>query len=313
MAADVKSAFLQTLRGSFGVLSKIGEGQSLFSLHNDSVRLYVRYSKVHSGERCFYGLRGKDLRLLEGHNSFICLLWDNQDKPLILPFAEFEDVFQSVSPADDGQYKVQVYLRSDGTEFYVAQAGRFNVDGYWGFDEISKQLETTHEAPKPSFTHGQIQTLLGAIGNIKNCHVWIPTNNRENLDWSLSPRFPMPSSLPKQFQDIEPYLSQIDVVWLDKGSNRLRALYEVEHSTPIYSGLLRFNDIILTTKTPVERFAVVSNEERRSLFVQQANRPTFRKSGLSEICTFFEYINVYRWHKRVFNETQGKGGGNETP
>lgn len=308
MATDVKNAFLKALRERFGVLSKIGEGQSLFSLGNETVRLYIRYSKVHSGERCFYGLRVKDLRLLEGRNSFICLLWDNQDKPLILPFAEFEDVFQSVSPADDGQYKVQVYLRNDGTDFYVAQAGRFNVDGYWGLDEISKQLEVIHEDLPSSFTHGQIQTLLGAIGHMKNCHIWIPTNNRDDLDWSLTPKFQMPPSLPKQFRDIEPYLGQIDVVWLDKGSNRLRALYEVEHSTPIYSGLLRFNDIILVTRTLVERFAVVSNEERRSLFVQQANRPTFKKSGLSEICTFFEYINVYRWHKRVLEETQKMGG-----
>ena len=89
MATDVKNAFLKALRESFGVLSKIGEGQSLFSLANETVRLYIRYSKVHSGERCFYGLRDKDLRLLEGRNSFICLLWDNQNKPLILPFAEF--------------------------------------------------------------------------------------------------------------------------------------------------------------------------------------------------------------------------------
>ncbi len=303
MNTDVKNAFLQTLTGSFGTFAKIGEGQSLFSLQKDSIRLYIRYSKVHSGGRCFYGLRDKDLRLLEGHNSFICLLWDNQDTPLILPFAEFEDVFRAVSPADDGQYKVQVYLKGDGTEFYIAQAGRFSVDGYFGFEEISKQIECSQAESEPSFTHSQIQTLLGAIGNGKNCHVWIPTNDRETLDWSLAPRFQMPPALPSQFRDVAPYLSQIDVVWFEKASNRVRALYEVEHSTPIYSGLLRFNDIFLTSPTPVERFAIVSNEKRRSLFAQQVNRPTFKKSGLSEICTFFEYMNVYRWYQRVLGET----------
>jgi hypothetical protein len=102
MTNGVKNVFLQTLKESFGPLAKIGEGQSLFSLQKDSIRLYIRYSKVHPVGRCFYGLRDKDLRLLEGHNSFICLLWDNQDIPLILPFAEFEDVFHTVSPADDG-------------------------------------------------------------------------------------------------------------------------------------------------------------------------------------------------------------------
>jgi len=118
----------------------------------------------------------------------------------------------------------------------------------------------------------------------------------------------MPTSLPSQFRDVEPYLRQIDVVWLEKGSNKVRALYEVEHSTPIYSGLLRFNDIFLTAQTPVERFAIVSNEKRRSLFAEQVNRPTFKRSGLSEICTFFEYTNVYRWYQRVVAETVEKGG-----
>jgi hypothetical protein len=308
MDNGIKHVFLQTLKESVGPLTKIGDGQSLFSLRKDSARLYIRYSKVHSGGRCFYGLRDKDLRLLEGHDSFICLLWDKQNIPLILPFAAFEDVFRTVSPAEDGQYKVQVYLREDGTEFYVAQAGRFSVDGYFGFEEISKRLESSSTESEPSFTHSQIQTLLGAIGCKKNCHVWIPTYDREGLDWSLSPRFQMPPSLPSQFRDVEPYLRQIDVVWLEKGSNKVRALYEVEHSTPIYSGLLRFNDIFLTAQTPVERFAIVSNEKRRSLFAEQVNRPTFKRSGLSEVCTFFEYVNVYRWHQRVLSETSGKGG-----
>ena len=190
----------------------------------------------------------------------------------------------------------------------MAQAGRYSVDGYFGFEEISKQVESSEAGSEQSFTHSQMQTLLGAIGDKKDCHVWIPTNDREALDWSLSPKFQLVSSLPSQFRNVEPYLSQIDVVWIEKGSNKLRALYEVEHSTPIYSGLLRFNDIFLTIPTPVERFAVVSNEKRRSLFAQQVNRPTFRKSGLTEICTFFEYVNVYRWHQRVFSETSGKGG-----
>lgn len=300
MSAAIKNTFLQTLQEKFGPLGKIGEGQSLFSLQNDSVRLYIRYSKVHPGKRCFYGLRQNDLGLLEGHNAFICLLWNNQDKPLILPFAQFEEVFRSVNPADDGQYKVQVYLRDDETEFYVAQAGRFSVNGYFGFDEVAKHLESSMAGAEPSFSHAQIQTLLGAIGNHKNCQIWIPTSDREGLDWSLSSKFQMLSALPPRFGKIEPYLSQIDVVWLEKGSSRITALYEVEHSTPIYSGLLRFNDVLLAENSQTGRLAIVSNERRRSLFVQQVNRPTFKTSGLSEICTFFDYINVYRWHQRLF-------------
>ncbi|MGH7257926.1 MAG: hypothetical protein ACREIM_06065 [Nitrospiraceae bacterium] len=300
MGSDARNIFLQSITDLLGPLTTIGEGQSLFSTRDTSLRLYIRYSKVHSGARCFYGLREKDLQLLEGHDSFICLLWDNQDKPLLLPFEEFEDVFQAVHPADDGQFKVQVYLNGEGAEFYVAQAGRFSVDGYWGFDEIRRRVESRQGEADISLSHGQIQTILGAIGCRKNCQVWIPMNDREGLDWSLSSKFEMLLSLPNPYQGLQVCLDQIDVIWFEKGSSRIKALYEVEHSTPIYSGLLRFNDVFLSAVSPIDRFAIVSNEKRRSLFAQQVNRPTFKRSGLSDICTFFEYLNVYRWYQRVF-------------
>ena len=34
--------------------------------------------------------------------------------------------------------------------------------------------------------------------------------------------------------------SEIDVVWVNSGSSAVDSLFEVEHSTPVYSGLLRF-------------------------------------------------------------------------
>ena len=94
-------------------------------------------------------------------------------------------------------------------------------------------------------------------------------------------------------------LEEIDVIWLEHGVGRLHALFEVEHSTPVYSGLLRFNDILLASPGLAARFTVVSNDQRRSLFTRQLNRPTFRMSKLDEHCTFMEYASVYNWHRRL--------------
>jgi hypothetical protein len=44
---------------------------------------------------------------------------------------------------------------------------------------------------------------------------------------------------------------------------------------------------------------------RRSLFVRQLNRPTFRVSGLNQLCTFLEYKNVYGWFQRVCSNQSG--------
>ena len=82
------------------------------------------------------------------------------------------------------------------------------------------------------------------------------------------------------------------------------ALFEVEHSTPIYSGLLRLNDIHLLSPYSKATYSIVSNDDRRNLFVRQLNRPTFTMSTLRENCTFLLYPNVFTWHKRIVQGRQ---------
>lgn len=299
MAKQVKSDFLRTLTERFGSLQKLGNSLSLFSVGQDRVRIYVRYSKVHNQSRTFYGLRDEDLRQLEGHAALICFLWDEQKEPLFLRFSDYEQVFHSTCPAADGQYKVQIYPQDGAAELYIAQAGRFNVEGSFGWSNLEDLMASSEVADLPTFTHSQMQTLLGAIGAAKGYDVWIPSSDRSKLDWSLTEAFPCNGILPSGFQDIERVVQEIDVMWVPKGSSEPRALFEVEHSTPIYSGLLRFNDVHLVAPRLRPRFSVVANDTRRDLFVRQLNRPTFRFSGLSELCTFLDYRNVFSWFHRL--------------
>ena len=298
MTNVIKTAFLKELTQKYGSLHKLEGSLSLYEL-SDGARIYIRYSKVHSRSQTFYGLRNEDLHKLEGRPSVICFLWDNQDEPLIVPFSEYEDVFQSTSPASDGQYKVQVYMKGDGTELYIAGAGRFNVDAYFGWEAIEALIDSTCLTPVAEFSHTQIQTFLGAIGVTKGYDVWIPQNDRPKLEWSLTSHYECRDMLPYGFEPVSGILQEVDVIWIERGSSNLRALFEVEHSTPIYSALLRFNDIHLVSPNLRPRFSIVANDARRVLFVKQINRPTFQVSGLGELCTFFEYMEVVRWHNRI--------------
>ena len=106
----------------------------------------------------------------------------------------------------------------------------------------------------------------------------------------------------KQFKRRNQPCSRIDVLWIAAGRNAIEGLFEVEHSTSIYSGLLRFNDVLLTDPSAT-RFYIVSNEKRRDRFSRQAYRPTFRQSGLSERASFLEYANVFDWHQRLLQGT----------
>jgi len=303
MPNPVKVAFLENLRKRFGAPRKLGNSESLFEIADGAARLYFRYSKKHPGNRTFFGLRKVDLQLLEGHNAAICFFWEGQPEPLFVPFEEFEEIFAGLTPASDGQYKAQVYEQVDGTELYIANAGRFNVESYLGWSYLESRIGTPGEV-RPELSHVQVQTLLGGIGDSKGFDVWIPSNDRGKLDWNLTSPFGLRNSLPPCLTPVREIAEEIDVIWLERGGDRPAALYEVEHSTPIYSGLLRFNDVHLMLPNPTLRFGIVSNDERRALFVRQMSRPTFRASRLHELCTFFEYRNVFDWHRRL--RTGGK-------
>ncbi len=310
MANLPKAAVLSELRRRFGDIQKMRGSESLFVLAGGSIRIYFRYSKVHSRGRTFFGLRQVDLTELEGHNSFLCFLLSDGSAPVFVPYADFEEVFRNAEPARDGQYKAQLVTRGGGLELYVARQGRFNVEGYVGYEVLSKAAEAERTSEARSLSHSQVQTLLASIGRLKGYDVYVPENDVARLDWSLTERFPLRPEVPAGFEKIRGVLSGVDVLWIGARKPTVEALYEVEHSTPIYSGLLRFNDVLVTDHR-VSRFSIVSNEARRELFSRQLFRPTFVRSGLAEVCGFLEYANVQAWHRRLEGEVsheKGKSG-----
>lgn len=300
----VKDDFYSEITKRYPSLRRLNSSLSLFAIPEADARIYVRYSKMHPGGQAFFGLREVDLRLLEGRRALICFLWDNQALPLLIPYAAFERVFAEAKAASDGQFKVQVYPNSQTTELYLAGMGRYNVDGFLGWHELDNLGSVRGGGENQSYSHCQIQTLLGAIGHAKGNDVWVPASNRVTLDWSLTPKFSWQLTLPPPFKAVEAVLSEVDVVWIERGSSALTALFEIEHSTPVYSGLLRFNDVHLTAPNLRTRFSIVANDARRDVFARQVSRPTFQRSGLSDLCTFMEYANVVEWHKRIVHQSQ---------
>ena len=287
MADSTKTDFLETLESRFGRLEKLTHSQSLFQLRGHDIRLYVRYSKMHPGRRAFYGLRETDLRQLQGFESFIVFLWDNQLEPLFLPFRDYQELFQEAIPASDGQYKVQILQPEKETaELYIAQVGRFNVAAHIGWAQFADGFAKTTGTSLPVLSHSQVQTLIGAIGVATGHDVWIPANDRATLDWQLTKEYGPRRTAPTGFKDVDPIVAEIDVLWLARGTNEPKAAFEVEHSTTIYSGLLRFNDLHLILPSIHPTFSIVADDVRRSSFARQLRRPTFQVSGLSDHCTF---------------------------
>ncbi len=303
MASSTKADFLLKLEGRFGTLTKLPNSQSLFQLRGYDIRLYIRYSKVHPGRRTFFGLREADLRQLHAFKSFVVFLWDDQAEPLFLPFDDYQELFQETLPAADGQYKVQILQAGGQTpQLYVAQLGRFSVSAHIGWVQIADVIATTKGASLPALSHSQVQTLLGAIGIANGHDVWIPVNDRARLDWGLTREYQSRIAAPIGFKGVDHIVAEIDVIWLSRGTNEPKAVFEVEHSTTIYSGLLRFNDLHLVLPSISPDFSIVADDVRRGSFARQLQRPTFQVSGLSEHCTFLDYSNVYSWHSRLLKQ-----------
>lgn len=290
-----------------GGLTKLAHSNSLYDIGNGVARIYIRYSKIHERGSAFYGLRESDLRQLDGHQSFIVFLWDTQPEPLFVPYASYEEIFRSTHPSADGQYKAQLFFGEDEIHLYLARLGRFNLEGLGGWWQLDQLLAQHPASVFPALSHCQVQSIVSAIGAAKGYDIWIPQSDRGKFDSIYGGALTFRDELPIPLSSMADFLQEIDVLWLGRGSNRLHGMFEVEHSTSIYSALLRFNDVHLTTAERGQNYRIIANGSRRQQFVRHLNRPTFRSSGLDQICTFLDYRNVYGWYQRICKPATNSG------
>jgi type II restriction enzyme len=69
----------------------------------------------------------------------------------------------------------------------------------------------------------------------------------------------------------------IDVLWLERGAPRVAAAFEVEHTTSIYSGIVRLLDLALGASDGVAQgLFLVAPDKREADVRAQLARPAFR-------------------------------------
>lgn len=141
----------------------------------------------------------------------------------------------------------------------------------------------------------KVQALLANIGDQMGMRIWIPRNDRNNVlsEWKQEHR-PLLEHLPLNYDETTlRTIEQIDVLWL-KGRAIVRA-FEVEHTTSIYSGILRMADLLALQPNMDIKLHIVAPNERREKVFQELRRPVFsllEKGPLSESCTFLSYDSV---------------------
>ena len=142
------------------------------------------------------------------------------------------------------------------------------------------------EEEKPETEHTRIQWHLLKLGTDMGYDVWVaPDNRHESYDGNAFTEVPgLLDELPPQFGNTRAHeiVKRIDVLWL-KGKTVRRA-FEIEHTTPVYSGLLRMSDLITLVSHLNIPLHIVAPSSRRDKVMQEINRPTFRASGMPRKC-----------------------------
>lgn len=149
--------------------------------------------------------------------------------------------------------------------------------------------------PKEVRDSVKIQSLLAKIGAQMGLKIWLPRNDRIAVlsEWIVE-HPPLLENLPLNYDETTiKTIEQIDVLWL-RGRAIVRA-FEVEHTTSIYSGILRMADLLALQPNMNIKLHIVAPYARRDKVFQEIQRPVFsllEEGPLFERCTYLSYDSV---------------------
>ncbi|MCX8007769.1 MAG: EVE domain-containing protein [Coriobacteriia bacterium] len=200
----------------------------------------------------------------------------------------------------DGETIADAILRAkDSPQEYPVDRRKWNrvPRGYESGDVVVTIPEDEAEPVQPELEletggHERVQNLLLRMGASMGFDLWVARNDKGRADTdNLGGR--LRDSLPRQFDDATSRtIEHIDVLWL-KG-NSIEAAFEIEHTTSIYSGLLRMADLVAMQPNLSIRLYLVAPDDKRDKVLQEIARPAFARlpRPLSEICRYIAYSSL---------------------
>lgn len=164
-------------------------------------------------------------------------------------------------------------------------------------DDLGDDPQLQAEVVKPeSRVSIQYQAKVAQIGAAMGFRIWVPRSDRtrvmDAVPKPIHSRFL--DELPLNYDDTTMRtVEQIDVLWL-KGRSMARA-FEVEHTTAIYSGLLRMADLLALQPNMDIRLHIVAPQDKREKVLREIRRPVFSlldRGPLYDQCSFLPYDSI---------------------
>lgn len=145
----------------------------------------------------------------------------------------------------------------------------------------------------------EIQAILSEIGEKMGYRIWLPKSDRSRVEtyWTPEPGS-LVESLPMNYDETTlSTIEQIDTIWIS-GRSIVR-LFEVEHTTSIYSGILRMADLMALQPNLDIKAHIIAPESRRAKVLKEIRRPVFsllEKGPLYNYCTYISYESIRSLH-----------------
>ncbi len=299
---------------------RMSQGDDLLIIEGDSIKLIGKVAaKVESKElsrELWQPLRG------DGDISWELIYFIANPRELDVPFAEFCALFgyahnfqlrgfTPVAPARleefyekyDDLYSILVRIQKG--EPILRKAADLVVPVDAPAPELvelnPEELDEALRVPAIS-EHVRIQWKLARLGLKAGERVWVPVGDQarlrqvyqfESFDAEFSAGIDLPHS----------YIENIDVVW--KQEFRIGAAYEIENTTSIYSGLLRFADLNIIAPNTLYPMFIVAPKEKKGRLREQLRRPTFKRLELDKKVRFLSYETIDEIDQFFANSTAG--------
>ncbi|NUQ10723.1 MAG: type II restriction endonuclease [Gemmatimonadaceae bacterium] len=147
-------------------------------------------------------------------------------------------------------------------------------------EENTRALKSLEAAREGDRTHTEVQAWLRDLGRALGYDIWIAANDRGRPhdggrlgDGCLETLPPPLERLPSADT-----VRLIDVIWLERSGGAVVAAFEVEHTTSIYSGIVRLLDLALGGEEPARHdLYLVAPDAREADVRAQLSRPAFSR------------------------------------
>jgi hypothetical protein len=143
----------------------------------------------------------------------------------------------------------------------------------------------------------KIQGLLAKIGEQMGFDIWLPNPDRARVAkvWQPQDTCTLLKTLPLSYDKAtQSTIGLIDVIWI-KNKRSIARAFEVEHTTSIYSGILRMADLVALQPDIKIKMHIVAPSDRQEKFSTEIRRPVFSymtNGRLGDMCTFISYDDV---------------------